>query len=217
MAVITEEVWNDLCDANRRAVSDGWAEAGVFGTGIGPEYVTGGANSILYVGKSAGPLGAAVGSVYEQLASSNASMSWMVERRNLSAFWQLIDRFDSTRRSISWTNLSKFDRAGGTRPPSQLEWGQIKGVCLRALESEWTSLRPKLMLFATSDFGLAEIEHLAAAQGGIEKPMPFEDGCTRVWSFGGGQYWVKTRHPQGWRSSNIDRLELFLKKDILSV
>lgn len=62
--------WRRLVEANRSAA---WAERGVFATGIGPEYLPGGRSSLLYVGKSAGPLGAAVGSGEDQIRSASAS------------------------------------------------------------------------------------------------------------------------------------------------
>ena len=74
---ISSRTWDGLVAANHRAHSSGWAEKGVFGTGIGPDYKPGG---ILWVGKSAGPLGSAVGSTHSQAESVAASTRWMVQR-----------------------------------------------------------------------------------------------------------------------------------------
>src|SRR4051794_27975946 len=85
---ITDGTWKSLTDANREAVAAGWAQAGVFAPGVGPEYAPGEFGSLLFIGKSAGPLGNAVGSCDDQQASARASTQWMIERRNTSAFWQ---------------------------------------------------------------------------------------------------------------------------------
>src|SRR3954452_2881997 len=119
---ISEATWRRLTKANEEAVAAGWAEPGVFATGIGPKYSAGQTNSLLYVGKSAGPLGKAVGSCQDQRASARESRDWMTGRKNKSAFWQFVDRVDRTRETIAWTNVCKMDRKGGKRPPTEREW-----------------------------------------------------------------------------------------------
>lgn len=111
---ITDATWQRLVAANEEAVANGWAQPGIFGTGVGPDYRAGTSGSILYVGKSAGPRGSQVGSTHHQAASIDASTTWMIERRNKSAFWQMIDSIDRTRRTLAWTNVCKMDRQGGT-------------------------------------------------------------------------------------------------------
>src|ERR1700730_14447390 len=119
---ISESTWGRLLKANEESVQTGWANRGVFATGIGPDYQRGMAGSLLCVGKSAGPLAQAVGSCCDQAESSRASTEWMIERRNKSAFLQFIDKIDSTRRRIAWSNVCKMDRIGGQRPPTDANW-----------------------------------------------------------------------------------------------
>ena len=101
---IRPATWAGLIDVNSKAVQRGPAEPGVFATAVGPSYSIGGPRSIFYVGKSAGPLGERVGLTNDQAASTRASTDWMVTRRNLSAFWQMIDKLDRSRLSLAWSN-----------------------------------------------------------------------------------------------------------------
>src|SRR5271165_3352387 len=87
MPPISDTTWERLVSASRKP----WADFGVFGTALGPEYVPGTPGSLLYVGKSAGPLGAKVGSVYAQAASAEASKQWMIGMCDRSPFWRFID------------------------------------------------------------------------------------------------------------------------------
>ena len=112
MKIISDETWAELVEINQRA---GWASEGVFAPAMGPDFVRG--QGLLYVGKSAGPLGSKVGSTYDQAGSSAASIDWMISKRNKSAFWQFVDNVDFQRLTISWTNLCKMDVRGGQRPP----------------------------------------------------------------------------------------------------
>ena len=140
--------WDRLVELNRAGASLGHYQTGVFATGVGSEFSPD--SGILYVGKSAGPLGGKVGSVFDQKLSGIASANWMAERRNLSPFWQMIDRFDPARRRFAWTNVSKMDRANGTAPAGA-HWVYIRDACVKALEEEISVLRPQVSLFATSD------------------------------------------------------------------
>lgn len=204
MTVISPENWKRLVEANRSAVDAGWAAPGVFSTGIGPDYRSGG---LLYVGKSAGPLGNQVGSCHDQSASSDASTRWMVERRNLSAFWQFVDRIDSTRRSIAWTNVCKMDVRGGGRPPSGRAWLSISGPCLAALNDELTQLAPKVTVFAISDAFLGEVKSRLLFMGYTpDLSRTIGDGCTETYCNSAGQFALTTRHPQGWANSYRDRV-----------
>lgn len=107
MTPISAATWDSLVKKNCDAVTNGWAQQGVFGTGVGRNYRTG--LGLLYIGKSAGPLGEKVGSGEGQASSCEASTEWMISKRNRSAFWQFVDKIDPTRQSIAWTNVCKMD------------------------------------------------------------------------------------------------------------
>lgn len=195
---ISPATWQRLVAENRAAVSQGWAQAGIFATGIGPGYQPGSKKSILYVGKSAGPRGDKVASSLEQAASVRASTKWMIERRNQSAFWQLIDKVDPTRCSIAWSNVCKMDRRGGGRPPSGEEWQQVADACLVALGEEINFLKPEIILFATSKTYRSDIEKLLGRLGYRLSIRDFGDGWTTVFGAIGTPRAILTRHPQGW-------------------
>lgn len=202
MVAISSENWHRLTEANRIAVRDGWAAPGVFATGIGPDYQPGG---LLYVGKSAGPLSKLVGSGTDLVASGEASKLWMIERRNLSAFWQFADRIDRTRRSIAWTNVCKMDVRGGGRPPLGRQWQQVAAACLAMLREELEMLAPKAVVFAISKAYLLDIEAMIGAEVYRLVPSHLDgDGWTKVYAAGLGRYAVTTRHPQGWPSPDRD-------------
>ncbi len=204
---IGPRTWQALVEANRRSA---WAERGVFATGIGPDYVSGSESGLLYVGKSAGPLGVAVGSGDDQIQSAVASTHWMVSRANRSAFWQLADKFDRTRRSIAWTNVCKMDRIGGQAPPNGREWASIAGISMTALAEEIEFLRPRMTLFAISDFCISDVKDLIRRSGFLPAKLPFDDGITRFFSHADGRGVVTTRHPQGWSNENRDRVFSFV-------
>lgn len=88
-SIISDEVWSALVSANERAVANGWAEPGVFGPGVGPAYEVGGHSSVLYVGKSAGPLGSRVGSSFDQALNAEASHHRVADGWTL--IWQHMD------------------------------------------------------------------------------------------------------------------------------
>ncbi|MER8440279.1 hypothetical protein NKH36_28455 [Mesorhizobium sp. M1312] len=139
---ISDATWKQLTECNRVAVKQGWASPGVFATGVGPEYDPTSNLALLYVGKSAGPLGTLVGSNTNQTTSGAASTKWMVEKRNKSAFCQMIDLIDPSRRRIAWTNISKMDEVGGSRPLPANRWPAIAEPHLQALKEEIASLAP---------------------------------------------------------------------------
>jgi hypothetical protein len=203
---ISQAVWSRLVETNRRAVLAGWAAEGVFGTGIGPEYQRRGAGSLLYIGKSAGPLGHAVGSCNDQLASCAASTQWMVDRKNKSAFWQFVDKIDPTRRKIAWTNICKMDRKGGDRPPNESEWSQVSDACMAALADEIASLSPHVMVFATSGIYQTSVSTLLNSLRYREAPLDFADGWTSCYRSPEGRYAILTKHPQGWDRVPRDRI-----------
>jgi hypothetical protein len=205
-APITNAVWDRLVEANQKAVVTGWAAEGVFGTGVGPDYKRGAADSLLYVGKSAGPLGRAVGSCADQATTGMASTQWMVERKNLSAFWQFVDKIDPTRRRIAWTNICKMDRKGGERPPNDTEWAQVSDTCIGALAEEIVFLAPQVTVFATSGFYQSDVSELLRRMSYASVPVGFDDGWTSCFRSPEGRYAILTKHPQGWDRASRDRV-----------
>jgi hypothetical protein len=208
--IISDEKWFALVSANKEAVASGWAAPGVFATGVGPTYEVGGKQSVLYVGKSAGPLGSQVGSNFNQAQSSKASTHWMVNRINKSSFWQMIELHAPTRQSIAWTNVCKMDRVGGGIPPTSAEWQQVRDACLEALKDEILSLRPATILFATSTYLINDIRYVLDELGFERSPNAIVDGWTSVWLHRSGPQAIITKHPQGWPTSNREAvIELF--------
>ena len=195
---IRNETWRLLQQANVAAVAAGWAASGVFATGVGPEYLTAGPTSLLYVGKSAGPLASLVGSSLSLSDSLAASRRWMVERQNRrSAFWQMIERIDPTRRSIAWTNLIKMDRVGGALPPNVTESASVWAACQCALEDELEFLRPRVIIFATSDYLRGEVVELIERRGMTCELSRDADGWTGLWRSPSSTA-IVTKHPLGW-------------------
>ncbi len=214
---ISEATWDRLVEANKHAVQTGWAEPGVFGTGIGSQYGHGGIRRILYIGKSAGPLGTAVGSTYDQRVSCAASTRWMEERRNArSQFWQFIERIDPSRLSIAWTNVCKMDRRGGRTPISGRQWDRLAGACITALNEEIVFLNPELMLFVTSDAFESSITSLLRGLGFREEPLDFWDGATRAYVGENRRRAILTRHPQGWSRLERNRVSDLIKSLAMS-
>ena len=205
MNTVTDRNWQCLVDANHSAVKQGWAQRGVFGTGIGPDYSSGHPNTILYVGKSAGPLGSAVGSTQEQSESIAASTSWMMERRNPSSFWQFIDLFDKSRRFVAWTNIIKMDRKSGAEPPRPHECNQVWEANAAAFCDELDSLKPRLILFATSKYMRSETVDLLRTRGFSNFYEQIDDGHTLIMS-DRFSFAVFTRHPQGWPNEERKRI-----------
>jgi hypothetical protein len=203
---IAHATWQRLVEANKRAVQAGWATPGVFGTGVGPEYRADGAGSLLYVGKSAGPLGHAVGSCDDQVASGAASTAWMVGRNNKSALWQSVDKIDRTRCSIAWTNICKMDRVGGQRPPSAAEWSQVANACMAALEEEILTLSPWVTVFATSGIYQSDLRSLLARLEYRPVELDFNDGWTKCSQSPHGRFAIETKHPQGWDGASRNRV-----------
>jgi hypothetical protein len=203
---ISGTVWSRLVAANEQAVVAGWATRGVFATGIGPDYQPGSSRSLLYVGKSAGPLGQAVGSCADQAESGAASTEWMMSRRNKSSFWQFVEKIDPTRRHIAWTNICKMDRLGGARPPSDGEWSQVADVCMAALEDEMHALKPHVALFATSGLYQTHIDRLLPKLGYGPNITDINDGWTSCLRSQSNSFLILTRHPQGWPSASRDKV-----------
>lgn len=205
---ISPGTWDALVAANHRAHQAGWAAEAVFGTGIGPDYRPGG---ILWVGKSAGPLGSAVGSTHSQVESVAASTRWMVQRENRrSAFWQMAELLDPTRRSLAWTNLSKLDRVGGGIPPKAGEWPSIAAECKAAFVEEIESLRPGIIVLATSSIYPSDVAAVLHQLQFTRDHVELNDGHTSVYT-NGGSYLVSTKHPQGWAADARNRVVELVK------
>jgi hypothetical protein len=215
LPIISEATWQLLIKANEDAVRNGWAQPGIFATGVGPEYKPGELGSLLYVGKSAGPLSDNVGSNLDQSESTQASTRWMIQLKNKSAFWQFVDQIDRTRRSIAWTNLCKMDRKGGKTPPSPRQWAQVHMPCIAALEEEIVALKPKVTVFATSGLYGDDVWKLLTRLSYQYIPSPLNDKWTRFAQSSGGQFVILTKHPQGWLNSErgrvIERLRALLR------
>jgi hypothetical protein len=211
---VSDVNWTRLVEANQAAVKAGWGEDGVFGTGIGPEYGRDGFPALLYVGKSAGPLGGEVGSEYDQGASCRASTQWMLEFRNRSPFWQFVDRIDPLRKHIAWTNICKMDERGGKRPPRGSKWTHVAEACMAALADEMERLAPKVTVFATSGLYESNLRPLLYQLGFRTKDLDFDDRWTRLSTNANGRYVIETRHPQGWNSAERDRV-IELVKSVL--
>jgi hypothetical protein len=202
---ISETTWRRLVYANEQVVRAGWAQRGVFATGVGPAYRPGHFGSLLYIGKSAGPLGARVRSGLDQLSSAQASKEWMIERKNRrSMFWRFIEKIDPSRQRIAWTNICKMDRKGGKRPPNPREWTQIAAPCIAALEEEIQSLKPHVTVFASSSTYGSEVKALLSRLNYEKDDRTPNLAETSLFRSPTGQYAVLTRHPQGWCRSERD-------------
>lgn len=209
MLWVSKRAWAELVAANSTAVDAGWAEQGVFATATGSEYRPGAPNSVLYVGKSAGPLGTLVGSGLDQSVSAMASRRWMESRRNKSAFWQFAEKFDPTRRSLAWTNVCKMDRRGGQNPPTLSEWKTVREACLAALADELAALRPRLVIFATSDYLQGDIIDLLGGIG-FKFSTDLGDRWTSVYERSGTNV-IMTKHPQGWATPERDSVASYAR------
>ncbi len=203
---IKAATWKSLVDANK---ASSWAGCGVFGTGIGRGYQS--SRHLLYVGKSAGPLGSQVGSGLDQAESSKASTDWMEGRKNLSAFWQFVDKIDPTRHRLAWTNICKFDCHGGKKPPSAKQFAEIAEVCMAALGEEIRFLSPKITVIAASDAYAQAVTDLLEELN--FKPIDHGDtlDLTTCYEAPDGAYAIRTRHPQGWPNSKRDPVIKFTK------
>lgn len=203
---ISDETWRQLVACNQEAAKEGWASSGVFATGVGPEYDPKSKLALLYVGKSAGPLGTLVGLGSDQIASAAASAKWMIEKRNKSAFWQMVGLLDQSRRRIAWTNVCKMDEVGGNRPPPAYRWQGISGPHQRALAEEIKYLSPRVILFATSGYCGDTISSVLEELGYRNQPLKFRDGYTQLRATSGGAFAIETRHPQGWPNPERNRV-----------
>ena len=207
---ISETVWNKLVQRARSVTVRDWATNGVFATAVGPDYVAGSDESILYVGKAGGPLIDSVGLSSDYLSCSRAATNWMIERRNPSAFWQFADLLVSDRRKMAWSNLAKIDtRTAG--PPSPSQWRAIRTECIEALSDEIKSLRPSRTVFVTSDFGFTDIVELLKSfhfgqvipEAALDRTLVFRNSL--------GQTAVITRHPQGWEKDRRDLVARYIR------
>lgn len=195
---IQAETWQKLVDASRNCTD--WAKPGVFAPAVGPNYQPGA--GLLYVGKSAGPLGNKVGSAFDLQQSMAASLQWMITKQNNSAYWQFVDAIDSTRKSIAWTNVCKID-SEGDNAPSGRNWRAVCEPCLAALNDELVSLKPRVAAFMISKIYRAEVYDLLTSLGYEEaRDMNPDNGHSFWLRSGRHSFAVLTRHPQGWRHSD---------------
>jgi hypothetical protein len=191
---IQAETWQMLVETSRSCTD--WAKPGVFAPAVGPNYRPGA--GLLYVGKSAGPLGNKVGSGLSLQDSMAASLQWMVTKQNHSAYWQFVDAIDSTRKSIAWTNVCKFDSKGGNAPSGRY-WRAVCEPCLAALNDELLSLKPRVAAFTISKIYRDEVFELLSSLGYKDSPdLNPEDGHSSWLRAGKDSFAVLTRHPQGW-------------------
>lgn len=209
---ISDRTWRQLVACNQEAAKEGWASPGVFATGVGPDYDPKNKLALLYVGKSAGPLGTLVGSGGDQIASAAASTKWMIEKRNKSAFWQMVDLLDPSRRRIAWTNVCKMDEVGGNRPPPAHRWQGVSEPHQRALTEEIKYLSPRVILFATSGYCRDTISDVLEELSYRSQPLNFGDGYTRLKATSGGAFAIETRHPQGWPNQERNRVVELVRK-----
>ncbi|MBI2719023.1 MAG: hypothetical protein HY245_16295 [Rhizobiales bacterium] len=207
---ISVKNWNALVEMNCEAVRAGWAEAGVFATGIGPHVKPDG---LLYIGQSAGPLGADVGSDYEQSRSIAASTRWMVERLHPnSLFWHMADDLDPTRRNLAWTNVCKMDKRGGGEPPRKY-WPHLSSAHIAALHDEMDALQPRVLLFVTGSFAEHEIQELIRDRGYKHSAILLQDGVRQAFELK-DSIAIVTRHPRGWRKDKRDRVVALVKENL---
>ena len=207
---IRESTWGSLVYAAKTSVAAGWATPGVFATAIGPDYRPGSADAVFYVGKSGGPLVDSVGLCDEQAASSAASTTWMVERKNPSAFWVFADLI-ARRESMAWSNVSKIDtRHDG--PPGMKQWSSIKSVCLKALAEELEYLSPGKTVFAVSSYQTDSIRGVLRALGFVEQHVQPELDSSTVFADVSGRLALITRHPQGWRREPRNMVASFIRE-----
>ncbi|WP_442921116.1 uracil-DNA glycosylase family protein [Mesorhizobium sp. Cs1321R2N1] len=136
----------------------------------------------------------------------------MIERRNRSAFWEMVDLIDPSRRRIAWTNICKMDEVGGSRPPPPHHWQAISEPHLRALKEEIASLAPRVILFATSGYCADTIASVLGNLGYKSQTLGFRDGHTRLAATSDGAFAIETRHPQGWPTSERNRVAELAKK-----
>lgn len=208
---ISDRTWNQLVEINRGLSALGKSPEGVFAPAVGPKYIPGADTSLLYIGKSAGPLGTKVGSNYDQSSSITSSTNWMITKRNNSAFWKFAELFDPSRKAIAWTNVCKMDEGDGGRPPTRRFWDAVADIHVQALAEEIDRLQPRLALFVVAGFGHGAIETALQDTGYRNVPSPI-GAETRMWENDHGRYALATRHPQGWSREERAPAVSFAKK-----
>ena len=211
LLAVSDRTWSRLVDASHAATAKGWATPGVFATAVGPEFVPGSSNSLLYVGKSGGPLIFDVGLQDDQQAGQEATTRWMIERRNPSAFWRFADMLVTRRQQLAWSNLAKID-VEGSRPPGVRQWKQIEEPCLAALREEMQTLDPRRIVFATHKYQRGNV--LAVLQGdlgftphGAGNKLPGAEFLTDA----NGRLAAIIRHPQGWHRDARDPVAQYIR------
>ncbi|MFZ1813628.1 MAG: hypothetical protein WBO55_03890 [Rhizobiaceae bacterium] len=198
MLPISSSTWKELVQLGKRCTESGWAEEGIFAPAIGPNYTPGSKNSILFVGKSAGPLGGNVGSSSYLRSSILASTEWMLQRHNKRGFWVVPDEIDKHRRQFAWTNVCKIDQKGKSAPPQGAYWDLVRQPCLNALRDEIFTLKPMTIVFLISNTYQFDCIDLMYNLGYEEEFQINGAQFNSIFLRNGDFKCVFTKHPQGW-------------------
>jgi hypothetical protein len=208
---ISRGTWDRLAAVADSAVRAGWAIPGVFSTAVGPDFEPRSPESVLYVGKSGGPLIDDVGLNNDQAAGEAASTRWMMQRRNPSAFWRFADLVCPNRAHLAWSNVAKIDRDGSS-PPSGSMWRQIEEVCLIALREELVRLEPMRAVFVTGSYQRESILRALSATGYRTQPSNASSAELLLLSSDDGRHAFVTRHPQGWLKEPMEQAARFIRE-----
>ncbi len=211
LTVISPGTWRSLTETATTAVAQGWAAEGVFATAVGPHFVPGAPDTLFYVGKAGGPLIDAVGVTQNQVVSADAAVTWMLQRRNPSAFWVFADLLSPSRELIAWSNVAKIDTRTPS-PPNDRQWSLIGTPCLRALREEFETLRPARSVFAISDYQRFPVIGLLKQIGFSPMEASDELDGTEFLTNRDRQLVAVTRHPQGWSREPRNHVATFVRQ-----
>ncbi len=207
---ISDHTWRRLVSASTTAAAVGWASSGVFATAIGPAFTPGSSDTLLYVGKSGGPLIDDVGVAQDQEVSREATTKWMLGKYNPSAFWVFADLLVPHRELLAWSNLAKIDTKE-SGPPQGYRWTQIEEPCVAALGEEMESLKPRRVVFATSKYQRDAILRVLQDLGFTRHEVRPELDDTEFFTDADGRLAAITRHPQGWRREARDPVAQYIR------
>jgi hypothetical protein len=108
-----------------------------------------------------------------------------------------------------------MDELGGSRPPPMHRWRGISEPHLRALKEEIAALTPRVILFATSGYCRETVTSLLEDLDYKSQPLRFRDGHTKLTATSEGAFAIETRHPQGWPTSERNRVVDLARKLLL--